>query len=391
MSDDKGATIVIRRVRKVSGGGHHGGAWKVAYADFVTAMMAFFLVMWLVGSTTNKQKAAISEYFKNPSALPGKSVSPAAGPNGPGGASVSMIKLGGAVDIPHGNGNDQLNRRQRDAHDLTDDPQRRAARQDAAAAAAEGADHKRLESLLDELKAALDKSQALEPFKDQLLIDIMSEGLRIQIVDKQNRPMFDLGSASLKPYTAAILRELAHYINSVPNRISITGHTDLKPFPSTNGYTNWELSADRANAARRALVAGGMDAGKVVRVVGLASSVLFDKQNPYDPINRRISIIVMTHQAELDALSGGNVDKRVDAGDKLSPDSLKAAASGAAPAAAASTPATQAAATQAAASVQAPASPRPATKPQTAGVALPPLPSLAAAAAAQSAGASVAR
>jgi chemotaxis protein MotB len=354
-------------------------------------MMAFFLVMWLVGSTTNKQKAAISEYFKNPSALPGKSVSPAAGPNGPGGASVSMIKLGGAVDIPHGNGNDQLNRRQRDAHDLTDDPQRRAARQDAAAAAAEGADHKRLESLLDELKAALDKSQALEPFKDQLLIDIMSEGLRIQIVDKQNRPMFDLGSASLKPYTAAILRELAHYINSVPNRISITGHTDLKPFPSTNGYTNWELSADRANAARRALVAGGMDAGKVVRVVGLASSVLFDKQNPYDPINRRISIIVMTHQAELDALSGGNVDKRVDAGDKLSPDSLKAAASGAAPAAAASTPATQAAATQAAASVQAPASPRPATKPQTAGVALPPLPSLAAAAAAQSAGASVAR
>jgi len=153
------------------------------------------------------------------------------------------------------------------------------------------------------LKQAVDKSQALEPFKDQLLLDITPEGVRIQIVDAQNRPMFDVGSAHLRDYTTAILRELAPYIDSVPNRISLTGHTDIRPYPSNNGYTNWELSADRANAARRALVAGGLPDQKISRVVGLSSSVLFDKTQPQNPINRRISIVVMTKQAEQAALA----------------------------------------------------------------------------------------
>jgi chemotaxis protein MotB len=311
MSGDNGS-IIIRRVRKVSGGGHHGGAWKVAYADFVTAMMAFFLVMWLVGSTTNKERAAISEYFKNPSAIAGHSPSPASGPNGPGGASTSMIKLGGTMELPHGEGNDQFHPEKIPPKEEGKKPPKgHAADQDAEGEAE--ADHKRLESLLDDLKEALGKSQALEPFKDQLLLDIMAEGLRIQIVDKQNRPMFDLGAANLKPYTVAILKELARFINAVPNRISIAGHTDVKPFPGDDGYTNWELSSDRANAARRALVAGGMDPDKIVRVIGLASSVLFDKADPYDPINRRISIIVMTRDAEMQALGEG-VDKAVGGG-----------------------------------------------------------------------------
>ncbi len=154
-----------------------------------------------------------------------------------------------------------------------------------------------------ELKEAVDKSQALEPFKDQLLLDITPEGVRIQIVDAQNRPMFDVGSAHLRDYTTAILRELAPYLDSVPNRISLTGHTDMRPYPSNNGYTNWELSADRANAARRALVAGGLPDEKISRVVGLSSSVLFDKAEPQSPINRRISIVVMTKQAEQAALA----------------------------------------------------------------------------------------
>ncbi len=306
MSGDKeGASIVIRRVKKVVGGGHHGGAWKVAYADFVTAMMAFFLVMWLVGSTTNKEKAAISEYFKNPSAVPGHSASPTQGPNGPGGASNSMIKMGGTAEAPHGNGNDQLNKKNTPDSKDTATPNVKEA--------LDIADHKRLESLFEELKEALDKSQALEPFKDQLLLDIISEGLCIQIVDKQNRPMFSLGAASLQPYTMTIMKELAQFINAVPNRISITGHTDIKPFPGDGGYTNWELSADRANAARRALIAGGMDPNKIVRVVGLASSVLFDKTDPYNPINRRISIVIMSHQAEMQAL-GEEIDKAVGGG-----------------------------------------------------------------------------
>jgi chemotaxis protein MotB len=115
--------------------------------------------------------------------------------------------------------------------------------------------------------------------------------------------MFDLGKSNLKDYTAQILREVAKYLNTVPNRVSLSGHTDNKPYAGTAGYTNWELSADRANAARRALLEGGLEQQKIARVVGLASSVLFDRQNAYNPINRRISIIVMTKSAEATALS----------------------------------------------------------------------------------------
>jgi len=164
-------------------------------------------------------------------------------------------------------------------------------------------DKQQLEALMKELQEAISRSQALEPFKDQLLLDLTPEGLRIQIVDKQNRPMFDLGGATLKPYTRDILHELANYLNHVSNRISLTGHTDTTAYTALHGYGNWELSADRANAARRALIDGGMAEGKVTRVVGLASSVLFDKQNPQNPINRRISIVVMTRAAEDAALA----------------------------------------------------------------------------------------
>ena len=275
-------TVIMRRVKKVQAAGHHGGAWKVAYADFVTAMMAFFLVMWLVGATTTKQREAISDYFKNPSPIAGKSPVPAPGMNGPGGASTSMIKLGGTMQIPRGQGPDPFNKK---ASGPTEEERKAQEKQ-------------QLESLMQELKEAIGKSQALEPFKDQLLLDLTPDGLRIQIVDQQNRPMFDMGSARLKDYTGGILRELAQFINQVPNHISITGHTDTTAYNNTGGYGNWELSADRANAARRALLEGGMGEDKVSRVVGLSSSVLFDKVNPQNPINRRISIVVMTHDAE---------------------------------------------------------------------------------------------
>lgn len=283
-------TIIVRRIKKVAGGGHHGGSWKVAYADFVTAMMAFFMVMWLVGATTNKDRAAISEYFRNPSPLSGKSFSPAPGPNGPGGASTSMIKLGGTMDLPKGASDMPFEKSPGENPQPSEEQQKAQEKQ-------------RLETLMQALQEAIGKSQALEPFKDQLLLDLTPEGLRIQIVDQQNRPMFDLGGTVLKPYTQTILAELAGFVNQVPNHISITGHTDTTRYTSSRGYTNWELSAERANAARRALVAGGMHEDKVSRVVGLSSAVLFDKQNPQNPINRRISIVVMTKAAE-DALQG---------------------------------------------------------------------------------------
>jgi chemotaxis protein MotB len=168
--------------------------------------------------------------------------------------------------------------------------------------AAAEVERKQLESLMRDLKQAILSSIALAPYKNQLLLDITSEGLRIQIVDDQNRPMFDLGGSKLKDYSRDILKELAKYLDSVPNRISITGHTDETQYTAQNGFNNWDLSTERANAARRALEGGGLTEGKISRVVGLSSSVLFDKQNPRNPVNRRISIIVLTREAEQSAL-----------------------------------------------------------------------------------------
>src|SRR5688572_26062887 len=261
--------IYVRRVKKVAGG-HHGGAWKVAYADFVTAMMAFFLVMWLVTAVSKEQRAAIFEYFKNPSMEPGQSVKPAPGQMGPGGASTSPIDLGGGLDAPK---TQQLENNGLGTPDTVQEETPDAKVQEAQALRiAEAAENRQLESLMQELREAIENSQALEPFKDQLLLDITPEGLRIQIVDKQNRPMFDLGGTRLKDYTSKILQELSPYLNSVPNRISLSGHTDDKPYTGARGYTNWDLSADRANAARRSLQDGGLEPRKIARVVGLASS-----------------------------------------------------------------------------------------------------------------------
>jgi len=291
--DKNARPIIIVKRKKKGEEGHHGGAWKVAYADFVTAMMAFFLVMWLVASVSKEQRAAIFEYFKNPSMENGKSVKAAPGQMGPGGASTSPINLRGGMDAPRTLVTKVINL----------DPRKTRAQAEAEAREQLAqAEHKKLETLMEELKQAVSKSQALEPFKDQLLLDITPEGIRIQIVDAQNRPMFDVGSARLRDYTQSILRELAPYLSSVPNRISITGHTDARPYPGQGGYSNWELSADRANAARRALVGAGLPDEKIARVVGLSSSVLFDRADPQSPINRRISIVIMTKQAEQDAL-----------------------------------------------------------------------------------------
>ncbi len=281
--------IVIKRKKKAAG--HHGGAWKVAYADFVTAMMAFFMVMWLVASVSKEQRAAMFEYFHNPSMEQGHSVKAAPGQAGPGGASTSLIRLGGGLDAPK---TVTIQHKQKGPTDnVVGD-----------STTTDAKEKEKLESLYEDLRKAISAGQALEPYKDQLLLDITSDGLRVQVVDKQNRPMFDNGSAALKDYTEKILVELAKNLNGVPNRISISGHTDARPYAGNiKRYSNWELSADRANAARRALIAGGLDEKKIARVVGLASSVLFVKDEPFNPINRRISIIVMTRRAEDTALS----------------------------------------------------------------------------------------
>ena len=290
-------TIVIKRFKK-GGHGGHGGSWKVAFADFAIAMMAFFLLMWLLGATTEKQKGAISEYFNNPSSIQGASPVPSPSPiNGPGGASTSMIKLGGGMEV----------HREPAPPTETVPPILAAGTANLgveAQAAEEKADKERLEGLMFQLKEAIDLRESLAKFKDQILLDVTAEGVRIQIIDQERRSMFPSGSAVLESFSADILRELSSIIDNVPNRISISGHTDIRPLVRPN-YSNWELSADRANAARRALLDGGLSIAKVGRVVGLSSSTLLDPAVPENPVNRRISIVVMNKRTE-DAISQEN-------------------------------------------------------------------------------------
>ncbi|OYX28544.1 MAG: flagellar motor protein MotB [Hydrogenophilales bacterium 32-62-9] len=280
MSEQK-APIIVKRIKKVAGG-HHGGAWKIAYADFVTAMMAFFLLMWLLGSTAKGDLNGIAEYFKTPLkvAMQGGSGS---------GDSSSVIK-GGGTDLSRKSGQVKKGEtvKEKNSYNL-----------EAAKAELERLEAAKLKLLKGRLEAEIDANPTLKQFKRQLLLDITTEGLRIQIVDEQNRPMFKLAGAELQPYTKIILREIGKVLNDVQNRISLSGHTDATPYSNAGrGYSNWELSADRANASRRELVVGGMDETKMLRVVGLASSVAFNQAEPFDPVNRRISIIVMNKRTE---------------------------------------------------------------------------------------------
>jgi chemotaxis protein MotB len=300
VSDESQRPIIIKR-RKVTQGGAHGGAWKIAYADFVTAMMAFFLLMWLLGSTTKGELEGIADYFKNPMRLNGQ------GGSGAGDAS-SVIKGGGK----------DLTRRSGDTARGDIRGRKRPIDLKAAQVELDKIETTRLEELKGRLDAVIDANPALQIYRRQLLIDITTEGLRIQIVDEKNRPMFELGRARLLPHTKDILHEIGKVLNDVPNRISLSGHTDATPYyGGERGYSNWELSTDRANASRRELIAGGMREDKVMRVVGLSSAVLFDKADPFNPINRRISVIVMKKRTE-DTVS--NDGQQVDVGEGDAPD-----------------------------------------------------------------------
>ncbi|MEZ5626711.1 MAG: flagellar motor protein MotB [Rhodocyclaceae bacterium] len=291
MSDDTQQPIVVKKIKK-GGGGAHGGAWKIAYADFVTAMMAFFLLMWLLGSTAEGDKEGIAEFFQNPLkvGLEGGSGS---------GDSSSIIK-GGGEDLTRSLG--QVKRGEVEGNktvnlDAARDPSAVAKGHDAAQF--EAAERAALVDLKGQIEALIEASSALRALKDQLVMDITDEGLRIQIVDEQNRPMFSGGSDTLQPYTRTLLHAIGRALNQVQNRISLSGHTDASQYAGGNrGFSNWELSANRANASRRELVVGGLEDDKVIRVVGLADTIPFKSEDPFDPTNRRISIIVLNRKAE---------------------------------------------------------------------------------------------
>ena len=284
--------IVIKRIKKASDA-HHGGAWKIAYADFVTAMMAFFLLMWLLGTTNKGDLAEIQDYFNTPLKI--------AMFGGAGSGDSSSIITGGGKDLTRSKGQ---------VKEGETPNEKRVINIKAATEELLRLEKAREVEKLKQLKISIDKAISsnlkLKQFQNQILLDITTEGLRIQIVDEKNRPMFKIGRAELEPYTKEILHEIGKTLNTMPNKVSLSGHTDATPYAiDRKGFSNWDLSADRANASRRELIVGGMDEAKVVRVVGLSSAVLFDKANPLNPINRRISIIVMNKKAEEAAQKDG--------------------------------------------------------------------------------------
>jgi chemotaxis protein MotB len=282
--------IIIKKIKK-GGHGHHGGAWKIAYADFVTAMMAFFLLMWLLGSTTKGDLRGIADYFNTPLQV--------AMAGGSGSGDSSSVLRGGGEDLTRTTG--QVKRGSNDAAKRTYTIKGMAADMQKAADEEAKLTKKRIEQ-------SLERNPRLRDVKNQVKMDVTSDGLRIQIVDDKNRPMFDSGSTVVKPYMRELLGEIAKVLNDVDSRVTLSGHTDSSPFSGGDrGYSNWELSTDRANASRRELVAGGIAENKILRVVGLAAMVPYDPTAPDAPVNRRISIVVMNQLAEMRLLTGNEL------------------------------------------------------------------------------------
>lgn len=280
---------IIKKVIKKAAHGHHGGAWKIAYADFVTAMMAFFLLMWLLGTTDEVTKKGISEYFQNPYAV---------SLNGGEG-------VGDRTAIIQGGGTDLTAKDAGQVHQGEEIPPSEPKPEDAEKIA-EQQEKIHLEELKSKIESMLKANSELAEYRDQIKMQVTPEGLKIQIVDAKNRPMFKLASSRIEDYAQMILHKLALVINELPNKVSVNGHTDALPFPSnSSGYSNWELSGDRANVARHELTLGGLAEDKVLRIVGLASSIPYIADKPNDPMNRRISIIVMNKKTENQILHEG--------------------------------------------------------------------------------------
>jgi len=269
--------IIVKRVKKAAHGSH-GGVWKIAYADFVTAMMAFFLLMWVLGSTTSGDLAGISAYFQNPLRVAVE------GGNGSGDA-TRLIK---------GGGENIFKRDGQEARADSNTPQKKVSNQEDVSEQYNRAEQGKLEQLKEQLEQQIASDPTLDKSKNQIFMDITADGLRIQIVDEKNRPMFDTGSADMTPQARQLLATIGRVLSTLNNRLRIEGHTDSRQFGGgPTGYGNWELSSERANAARRAVVSGGFLANRIAHVAGFADSVQLNPNDANDPLNRRISLMVL--------------------------------------------------------------------------------------------------
>ncbi|MED5501962.1 MAG: flagellar motor protein MotB [Pseudomonadota bacterium] len=261
--------IIVKR-KRVQSAGHHGGSWKIAYADFMTALMALFLVLWILSTVNDHELESIAEYFRTPLAV----------------ALTGGDKTTASTSAIPGGGKDPTK---------TEGEVRRVSPHEQTRPSDE---QRNLRFLRDRLERVIQNDPQLRELRSQLRMDFSPEGLRVQIVDSDKRPMFELGSDRLEPYMQKILQRIAPVLNEMPNPISISGHTDNLPYAGgEKGYSNWELSADRANASRRELVAAGLSSDKLLRVAGMGSRVTLPNTRPSDDVNRRISIVVLDNRA----------------------------------------------------------------------------------------------
>ncbi len=370
MAKNTNATIIIKKIKKGGHGGHHGGAWKVAYADFVTAMMAFFLLLWLLNVTTDVQKRGIADYF-DPS-LASKSTSGAGGVLGgrtigsPGSETVALTQPNFDIsraslrqpvdsdddDNSSNSSSDQSDQSDNGAPKSQAEKPKKLTAEELQQQLAEN-EQKRFEEAKAALQQAVKEVPELRALANNLMIDETPEGLRIQIVDQDKTPMYPLGSAEMLDPAKKLMSLITEVIKKLPNKISITGHTDATQYALSAKYTNWELSADRANASRREFLADGLPPDRIERVVGVADQEPLDKKDPAAPHNRRISIVLLRE----------NTDKTAVAAP--APSTPAAAAAAETPTAAPASPAAQAASSTPAGST-APASPSAASPGQAA-------------------------
>ncbi|MBI4681831.1 MAG: OmpA family protein [Nitrospirae bacterium] len=251
----KNKSVIVKKVKKVSGGGHHGGAWKVAYADFVTAMMAFFLLMWLLNMTSDEKRARLSMYFKYFSIYES--------------GGTSWMDKSSEIFAEAGENTQKVFADKQ--HESIENPTTTA----------------EFNSMEEAIKK--DIAEKLNDVQDQILIDIVNEGIRIQMIDKEGSLMFERGSNRLTPKAKQILKIISEDIKNLSNKIIIEGHTDSLSYAGSQ-YSNWELSTERASSARKELEASGLDTKRITRVAGYADTDPLIKDNPQDPQNRRISI-----------------------------------------------------------------------------------------------------
>jgi chemotaxis protein MotB len=317
MADAK--AVIIKRVKKGGHGGHHGGAWKVAYADFVTAMMAFFLLLWLLNAVTEEQLTGIADYFA-PTTV-SKSTSGAGGmlggqtvgqgsmssqgttPSfslalppptvGSGGDALTDPKEGGDEGSGPGAGGESPGQGGKEAGKQVDRDKAQAVSEQQIVAANEAREQQQFQHAQDALKQAMNSIPELKKLANSLMVDNTPEGLRIQIVDQEGLAMFPSGSPDMFGHTRALLDLVGRVIKQLPEKVSIAGHTDSTPFAGQTSYGNWELSADRALATRRALIGSGVPENRVDRVVGKADTDPLDSKNAADPRNRRITIVLL--------------------------------------------------------------------------------------------------